>query len=245
MSAAVQKGTRMLTLINSDDEQQAFPSPERALKEPNGLLAVGGSLSIARLELAYRRGIFPWYGEGDPILWWSPDPRLVLFPGDLRISRSLRKTLRRRIFQFSFDRAFGAVIRACAVPRGKSEGTWLSADMRSAYVAFHRAGFAHSFEAWQDGCLVGGLYGVAMGRIFYGESMFHRVTDASKATLAFAVACLSSWNYRLIDCQVYSSHLASLGAITIPRSEFLALVSDYSQMSLNPEAWRQAPRDFP
>jgi len=235
----------MLTLIDPNDERQAFPPIDSALKEPNGLLAVGGSLSSARLELAYRHGIFPWYGDGDPILWWSPDPRLVLFPGNLRISRSLRKTLSRRIFQFSFDRAFGAVIAACAEPRGKSEGTWLTDDMRSAYIDFHRAGFAHSFEAWQDGCLVGGLYGVAMGRVFYGESMFHRVTDASKAVLAFAVACLSSWNYRLIDCQVYTSHLAGLGAFTIPRSEFQALVSDYSQMSVNPEAWRHAPAEFP
>ncbi|AAU92195.1 MULTISPECIES: leucyl/phenylalanyl-tRNA--protein transferase [Methylococcus] len=234
----------MLTLIDPNDERQAFPPPDAALKEPNGLLAVGGSLSVARLERAYRRGIFPWYGEGDPILWWSPDPRLVLFPEKLRISRSLRKTLRRRLFRFSFDRAFRAVITACAERREKSEGTWLTADMQSAYLAFHHAGFAHSFEAWQDGALVGGLYGVAMGRIFYGESMFHRVTDASKAALAFAVGCLSHWGYRMIDCQVYSSHLVSLGASTIPRSEFQALVSEYSETSVDPEAWKHAPGDF-
>ncbi|MDF9393402.1 MULTISPECIES: leucyl/phenylalanyl-tRNA--protein transferase [Methylococcus] len=235
----------MLTLIDPNDERQAFPPPDAALKEPNGLLAVGGSLSVARLELAYRRGIFPWYGEGDPILWWSPDPRLVLFPEKLRISRSLRKTLRRRTFRFSFDRAFVEVITACAEPRGKSVGIWLTADMRSAYLAFHRAGFAHSFEAWQDGVLVGGLYGVAMGQIFYGESMFHRVTDASKAALAFAVACLSAWGYRMIDCQVYSSHLASLGASAIPRSEFQAMVSEYSEMPVDPQAWQRTPGDFP
>ncbi|MEW6039615.1 MAG: leucyl/phenylalanyl-tRNA--protein transferase [Pseudomonadota bacterium] len=235
----------MLTLIDPYDDVQEFPPPDRALKEPNGLLAIGGSLSTARLERAYRCGIFPWYGDGDPILWWSPDPRLVLFPENLRTSRSLGKTLRRRIFQFSFDRAFEAVIAACAEPRGESEGIWLTGEMQSAYVAFHRAGFAHSFEAWREGQLVGGLYGVAMGRIYYGESMFHRATDASKAALAFAVACLSSWGYRMIDCQVYSSHLASLGASVIPRGQFQALVSEYSKMSANPDAWKRVPESFP
>ncbi|QJD30217.1 leucyl/phenylalanyl-tRNA--protein transferase [Methylococcus geothermalis] len=235
----------MLTLIDPNNERQEFPPAERALKEPNGLLAVGGSLSVARLERAYRRGIFPWYGDGDPILWWSPDPRLVLLPENLRISRSLRKALRRQLFQFSFDRAFDAVITACAEPRRESEGTWLTAEMQSAYVAFHRAGFAHSFEAWQDGRLVGGLYGVAMGRIYYGESMFHRVTDASKAALVFAVACLSNWGYRMIDCQVYSSHLASLGASSVPRSQFEAWVGRYSEMPVHPDAWQRAPENFP
>lgn len=235
----------MLTFLDPADERQEFPSVELALRQPNGLLAVGGSLSVARLEQAYRRGIFPWYGEDDPVLWWSPDPRLVLFPESLKISRSLGKTLRRRAFEFSFDRAFDDVISACAEPRPDSEGTWLSAEMQLAYAAFHRAGFAHSFEAWQEGRLVGGLYGVAIGRVFYGESMFHRVTDASKATLAFAVSCLSHWGYRLIDCQVYSSHLASLGAVSVPRRRFQAWIKEYTVQPQNPSAWLDAPESFP
>ncbi|MDD2768572.1 MAG: leucyl/phenylalanyl-tRNA--protein transferase [Methylococcus sp.] len=235
----------MLTFLDPADERQEFPSVELALRQPNGLLAVGGSLSVARLEQAYRRGIFPWYGEDDPILWWSPDPRLVLFPESLKISRSLGKTLRRRVFEFSFDCAFDDVISACAELRPDSEGTWLSAEMQLAYAGFHRAGFAHSFEAWHEGRLVGGLYGVAVGRVFYGESMFHRVTDASKAALAFAVSCLSHWGYRLIDCQVYSSHLASLGAVSVPRLKFQAWIKEYAVQPQNPSAWLDAPEGFP
>lgn len=231
----------MLTILDPNNEKQNFPPVERALTEPNGLIAVGGSLTVGRLERAYRQGIFPWYSEGDPILWWSPDPRLVLLPENLRVSKSLRKVLRRQVFQFSFDQAFETVISACAEPRKASEGTWLTPEMRLAYVDFHRAGFAHSFEAWQQGVLVGGLYGVALGQVFFGESMFYRVTDASKAAFAFAVDCLSNWGYRMIDCQVHTPHLAGLGAELIERARFQAWISEYSRKPISVEAWQSTP----
>lgn len=234
----------MLTILNRHDRNQAFPNVDEALDEPNGLLAVGGCLSPRRLENAYRRGIFPWYGEGEPILWWSPDPRLVLTPDQVKISRSLRKTLRRGTFEFSFDRCFEAVLDACAEPRPYANGTWIVPEVRRAYLQFHHLGHAHSFESWQDGRLVGGLYGVAMGRVFFGESMFHRVSDASKAAFAYATHCLRQWGFALIDCQVYTDHLASLGAIEIPRAEFVRLLDRYCGGPLAPEAWRSAA-DFP
>lgn len=198
-----------------------FPAAELALTEPDGLLAVGGDLSEQRLLAAYRQGIFPWYSEDQPILWWSPNPRAVLFPADLKISRSLRKTLRKQNFRVSFDTAFTQVIRECAAPRPTQRGTWISDEMREAYTRLHRQGHAHSVECWQGEQLAGGLYGIAIGRIFYGESMFSRETDASKVAFVYLVRHLQARGFSLIDCQVSSPHLYTLGAIDIERREFL------------------------
>jgi len=200
-----------------------FPPVEHA--SPEGLLAIGGDLSSRRLLDAYRQGIFPWYSAGQPILWWSPDPRAVLYPERLNISRSLRKTLRRRAFTVTFDHEFEAVIQACAEPRtiggSMSSGTWITREMKAANTELHRAGYAHSVEAWSGSRLVGGLYGVALGRGFFGESMFHRETDASKVALVGLVQLLSRWKFRFIDCQLTSDHVLSLGAVEIPRARFL------------------------
>jgi len=214
-----------------------FPDPALAETEPNGLLAVGGDLSPQRLRSAYRLGIFPWYGAGQPILWWSPDPRLVLFPDRLRISRSLRKTLRRGAFTVSLDRDFGAVIRACAAPRADAGGTWIVPAMARAYERLHVLGLAHSAEAWRGDELAGGLYGVAMGRVFFGESMFSRASDASKVALAYLARCLSDWGYALIDCQVYTPHLASLGAVEMPRAEFQRRLAEAIDQPVAGHAW--------
>ena len=173
-----------LTLLDPDNPKEDFPAIKKALKEPNGLLAVGGCLSATRLLNAYRQGIFPWYNDDEPILWWSPDPRLVLFPEQLIISQSLRKTLRKQKFTVTIDNAFTHVIKACAQPRTEESGTWISSDIENAYSELHRLGYAHSAEAWLNGELVGGLYGVAIGQVFFGESMFHTVTDASKVAFA-------------------------------------------------------------
>ena len=214
-----------------------FPDPALAETEPNGLLAVGGDLSPQRLRSAYRLGIFPWYGAGQPILWWSPDPRLVLFPDRLRISRSLRKTLRRGAFTVSLDRNFGAVIRACAAPRPDADGTWILPQIARAYERLHALGLAHSAEAWQGDELVGGLYGVAMGGVFFGESMFSRASDASKVALVHLVRSLAGWGYVLIDCQVYTPHLASLGAVEIPRAEFQRRLAEAVDQPVAVHAW--------
>lgn len=197
-----------------------FPPVESALQDPNGLLAVGGDLSPVRLLHAYRHGIFPWYEQGQPVLWWAPDPRSVLFPDHLRISRSMRKSLVNRGFILSMDSAFPEVIRACGGKRNYTDSTWITPEMDSAYNQLHEMGIAHSVETWLDGNLVGGLYGIALGRVFFGESMFSRVTDASKVALVHLVGQLGAWNYQLIDCQVQSAHLDSLGAQNISRREF-------------------------
>ena len=214
-----------------------FPDPALAETDPNGLLAVGGDLSPQRLHNAYRLGIFPWYGDGQPILWWSPDPRLVLFPDDLRISRSLRRTLRRGTFSVSLDRDFPAVIHACAAPRSDADGTWILPEIARAYERLHGLGLAHSAEAWQGDELVGGLYGVAIGRAFFGESMFSRASDASKVALVHLVRRLTDWGYALIDCQVYTPHLASLGAVEIPRAEFQRRLAEAVAAPVAAEAW--------
>lgn len=216
---------------------------EQALLEPNGLLAVGGDLTPRRLLAAYRHGIFPWYEAGQPLLWWSPDPRLVLFPEDLKVSRSLAKLLRRENYQFSFDRAFPAVIDACAAPRDGEGGTWLTPAMRAAYIELHRLGHAHSAEIWMNGRLAGGLYGVALGRVFFGESMFHRVSNASKLAFVLLVHLLHEWNYALIDCQVYTAHLQSLGAREIARSDFSFLLECFCAEAPGSEAWVFPARD--
>ena len=217
-------GPGALHWIRADDPPDAFPDPQRALREPDGLLAVGGDLAPDRLLAAYRRGIFPWFEAGQPILWWSPDPRAVLRPEQLKVSSSLRKTLRSGRLEVTVDHAFDAVIRGCAEPRPSQRGTWLTADMVSAYERLHALGHAHSVEVWQEQDLAGGLYGLAIGRVFFGESMFSRVRDASKVALCHLVSEVRARGLELIDCQVYSPHLASLGCRTLPRREFLRLL---------------------
>ena len=199
--------------------QDAFPSLDQA--SDDGLLAVGGDLSPERLQCAYSRGIFPWFEQGQPILWWSPDPRCVLYPEKFNSSRSMRKSIRRESFSLSYDRAFESVIVACAAPRDAQGGTWITPDMRKAYCALHELGCAHSVEVWQDDELVGGLYGVSLGRVFYGESMFSRVSQASKFALQSLCKKLQAEHYTLIDCQLESAHLLSLGAQVIPRAQFI------------------------
>jgi leucyl/phenylalanyl-tRNA--protein transferase len=203
-----------------------FPPVESALRSPNGLLAAGGELSPARLLDAYRHGIFPWFNAGEPVLWWSPDPRMVLIPGEFRVSHSLRKTLRNGDHEVRVDTSFEQVMRACAAPREGHAGTWIHEDMIAAYCALHSLGYAHSVETWMDGELVGGLYGMALGRMFYGESMFSRRTDASKIAIAHLATQLGRWDFGMIDCQMNTPHLASLGAREIPRSEFIARVRE-------------------
>ena len=232
-----------------------FPPVETALSEPNGLLAMGGDLSPTRLLDAYRHGIFPWFNPGDPILWWSPDPRMVLVPGEVRVTRSLAKRLRNSGFEVRVDTAFTEVMRACAAPRppaGRGSGgvllagaapregetgTWISPAMVAAYGRLFDAGYAHSVETWHDGRLVGGLYGVAIGRMFYGESMFSREPDASKVALVRLARQLQQWDFGLIDCQMETPHLASLGARTMPRAMFTARLAELVKLPHLPGPW--------
>ena len=207
-----------------------FPPVERALKDPNGLLAAGGELSVERLLEAYRRGVFPWYSGAEPVLWWSPDPRMVLYCEEPKVARSLAKSVRNKGYEVRVDTAFAAVLDGCA---DRPLGTWLGGDMKKAYLRLHRAGHAHSFETWRDGELVGGLYGVALGRMFYGESMFSRETDASKVALVALVGELRAREFPLIDCQMHTPLLASFGARDIPRRTFLrelAALVNYPQV---------------
>ncbi len=215
--------------------EYSFPPLDAAT--PEGLLAIGGDLSSGRLLAAYRRGIFPWYSAGQPILWWSPDPRTVLYPRQLTVRRSLRKSLRQRGFALTTDSAFTEVIDRCAEPRTSEAGTWITPQMRAAYTDLHRAGHAHSVETWQGDQLVGGLYGIAIGQAFFGESMFSRVTDASKAALVALARVLVDRGYRFIDCQVSSEHLLSLGARNIPRALFVRQLQQAVAADTNPEHW--------
>jgi leucyl/phenylalanyl-tRNA---protein transferase len=201
-----------------------FPALEEALAHPDGLLAIGGDLTINRLLAAYRLGIFPWYNDKEPILWWSPAQRMVLFPEALKVSRSLRKTIRTGQFTITLDRNFREVIQACAAPRRRHSGTWITSEMQNAYCQLHEYGFAHSCEAWYEGRLVGGLYGIALGKIFFGESMFSHISGASKVAFAHFVWQLQHWGYKVIDCQVYTRHLESLGAKLIPRQDYRTLL---------------------
>jgi leucyl/phenylalanyl-tRNA--protein transferase len=214
---------------------------ERALREPNGLLAAGGGLAPERLLDAYRRGIFPWFGEDDPVLWWAPHPRMVLWLNELHVSRSLRRTLRSGRYRVTLDAAFDAVIDGCAEPRADDAGTWITAGMRRAYTTLARRGYAHSVEAWMGEQLAGGLYGVAVGRMFYGESMFSRAADASKVALTGLVGQLQRWGFELIDCQMSTTHLASLGAREIPRSEFVRHVARLTGLPAVPAPWTLEP----
>lgn len=213
-----------------------FPPLEQALRNPNGLLAAGGDLSAGRLISAYRHGCFPWFQEGQPILWWSPDPRMVLLPAELHVSHSLRKLMRQGRFTVSFDRDFAAVIQACAAPRSYADGTWITPAMQDAYRELHRRGIAHSVEVWQHDQLVGGLYGLAMGRLFFGESMFSRTTNASKIAFVTLTERLRECGFALIDCQMHTQHLASFGAREIPRAEFAGYLARYVDQT-GPSPW--------
>ena len=223
---------KTVTWLSPKDAPDWFPPVEQALDDPPGLLAAGGDLSPARLIAAYRRGIFHWYSTGQPVLWWSPDPRAVLFPEEFKVSRSLAKTLRNGGFTVTLDREFAQVIDGCAAPRPESPGTWITPEMREGYLELHRRGYAHSVEARLGEELVGGLYGVRLGGVFFGESMFSRTRDASKVALAHLVAVCRRNSIAVIDCQLASRHLSSLGARSIPRAQFQALLEEW--VSLDP-----------
>jgi len=221
------------------EAKDPFPPVERALKNPNGLLAAGGELSPERLLEAYRRGVFPWYSGAEPVLWWSPDPRMVLYCDELKVSRSLGKSVRNKGYEVRLDTAFAAVLEGCA---GRPQ-TWLGAGMRKAYLRLHRAGYAHSFETWRGRDLVGGLYGVAIGRMFYGESMFSRATDASKVALVDLVGELRARGFPLIDCQMHTPLLASLGARDIPRQAFLRALATLVNYRELPGKWNERTQE--
>lgn len=223
--------------LDPRNPQEPFPPVEQALSDPNGLLAIGGDLSIHRLLQAYQKGIFPWFNPDEPILWWAPDPRAVFIPEDIHISRSLNKALRREDYAVSLDRAFASVIRACSEQR--KEGTWLGGNMQLAYLELYRRGHAHSVEVWRAGDLVGGLYGVAIGRIFFGESMFSRADNASKLGLVWLCRQLAAWGFPLVDCQVASPHLETLGARQLPRAQFQACLRQHGDLADHvPGSWR-------
>jgi leucyl/phenylalanyl-tRNA--protein transferase len=227
-----------LPILDPRTPNQDFPATETALTDPDGLLAAGGCLSSQRIINAYKQGIFPWYSPGEPILWWSPNPRLVLFPKKLYISRSLKKTIRKGNFKITFDQAFSQTMQYCAAPRDDETGTWITEEMYLAYTQLHQQGIAHSFEAWLDEELVGGVYGIAIGQVFFGESMFHKKTDASKVAFCCLLQHLAEWGYQLIDCQVHTSHLSSLGAEKIERDIFSKLLKKYCSIQPNEKAWK-------
>ncbi len=213
-----------------------FPGVRSALRDPDGLLAIGGDLSSERILDAYQRGIFPWYSEGQPILWWSPDPRCVLEPAAVKISRSLSKTIRKQIYRASFNEAFEKVIKACAEPRDPGSGSWITDDMMQAYLELHHRGYAVSVECWHKSKLVGGLYGVVIDKIFFGESMFSHMSDASKVALVHLARTTDALGFRLIDCQVHSRHLQSMGAIPMQRELFVSILNTYCK-STTPVSW--------
>jgi leucyl/phenylalanyl-tRNA--protein transferase len=223
--------------IAETDPPDGFPPVAQALREPDGLLAVGGDLGTPRLLAAYRRGIFPWYEDGQPLLWWSPDPRCVFRAGDLHVSRRLRQAIRRSTFEVRINTAFADVIRACAGPRRYQRGTWITRDIRDAFERLHAEGWAHSIEIWSGDRLVGGLYGLAIGRAFFGESMFSDQTNASKFALLYMDRLLRDGTLGLLDCQVRSSHLLTMGAGTLSRSHFVALLDDLCEPAAAFEHW--------
>ena len=225
----------MIPWLEADDP---FPPVASALRDPNGLLAAGADLSLDRILAAYRQGIFPWFSPGDPILWWSPDPRMVLGPDRIRITRSLARTLRKADYEVRFDTAFPAVIAACATtPRDGQNGTWITPAMQTAYIALHELGYAHSIETWRGDRLIGGLYGLAIGRAFFGESMFSHATDASKIALAHLCRFLVARDFGIIDCQMETTHLASLGAVPLPRDVYVAKIAALVATGPAPERW--------
>jgi len=237
-------GNRIVWL-GPDDPPDAFPPVEDALGEPSGLLAAGGDLSTGRLLAAYPRGIFPWYDSGQPLLWWSPDPRCVFKQGCLHLSRRLRRYLRQSSAEVRFNTSFGDVILACAGPRRSGQGTWITPDMSAAYERLHREGWAHSVEIWQDGSLVGGLYGLVIGRAFFGESMFSDDANASKIALLTLSRMMDADEFGILDCQVPSSHLLSLGATLIPRREFVGILKQLCEPATPFENWPSAPMSIP
>jgi leucyl/phenylalanyl-tRNA--protein transferase len=225
----------MEILHTLNQEELSFPPVELALSEPNGLLAVGGDLSVERLLLAYRQGIFPWYEDGQPILWWHPDPRMVLFPDELHVSSSLNRFIKKQHHTITSDKAFSEVVRACASQRSKNRhGTWITPEMQAAYQHLHETGWAHSVEVWQGEQLIGGLYGIAIGAMFFGESMFSQADNASKLAFVTLVRKLHEQDYKLIDCQVASGHLSSLGAREISRQAFMRVVEEAVDL---PRVW--------
>jgi leucyl/phenylalanyl-tRNA--protein transferase len=234
-------GSNRVVWISTSDPPDAFPNIEMAMQEPDGLLAAGGDLSSSRLLAAYRLGIFPWFDEGQPILWWSPNPRCVLVPGDFHVARRLRRELRRSAAEIRFNTRFGEVIRRCAEPRITQQGTWITADMISAYERLHEENWAHSVEVWESDRLVGGLYGLAIGKVFFGESMFSRRSNASKYALFALSQCLLANDFELIDCQVLSHHLTTLGATLMPRSRFAAALRHACEPAEPFTAWPGIP----
>lgn len=234
--------------LDPDPDNIDFPHPDHALTEPDGLLAIGGDLSPSRLINAYINGIFPWYSEGQPVLWWSPNPRAVLFPDKLHISKSMKKLIRQGKFHTTLDTAFEQVIHFCAnTPRPEQEGTWITSEIEQAYIRLHKMGIAHSAECWLDNQLVGGLYGLAIGKVFFGESMFSHHPNASKIAFIHLLDELKKANYALIDCQVTTDHLISLGAEEIPRKQFLKLISQYTRSFFDQKQktnyWLEASRN--
>ncbi|WP_148875849.1 leucyl/phenylalanyl-tRNA--protein transferase [Serratia marcescens] len=224
-----------MRIVKLSPQSLTFPSPEGALRDPNGLLAIGGDLTAPRLLAAYERGIFPWYSPGEAILWWSPDPRAVLFPAEFHLNRSLKRFLRHDPFRITLNHDFAAVIAACA--HRPDEGTWIGPEVQRAYQHLHRLGYAHSVEVWLDDQLVGGMYGVAQGALFCGESMFSRVTNASKCALMAFCRHFAAYGGELIDCQVLNAHTARLGAREIPRRQFLQQLSTLQRRPLAPACW--------
>lgn len=222
------------------DPSAPFPPIDTALQRPNGLLAWGGGLEPRRLLAAYRLGIFPWYSEGEPILWWSPAPRCVIYPPEVHLSRRTRRRFAAGAFTLSLDRAFEQVIDACAAPRANSSGTWITAALRASFVRLHRQGFAHSLEVWQQGELAGGIYGLALGRVFFGESMFSRVTDGSKMALVALCRHLQAHGYGLLDCQVPNDHLHRMGAVEISRKKFARHLDQWVHQSQPAGCWSTA-----
>ena len=218
---------KLLYLVKNKKMAIDFPDITDALKNPNGLLAIGGDLDETRLLSAYQKGIFPWYNEGEPILWWAPNPRCILKPNKIHISHSLKKCLRKNQFQITYNRNFANVINQCSVNRNKDNDTWLTADMKKAFINLHKSGYAHSVECWHNKELVGGLYGIAMGKIFFGESMFSRMSNTSKITLVHLAEQLKEMNFQLIDCQINSKHLQTLGAQLITRNQFTKFLKDF------------------
>jgi len=228
-----------ITWLDPSDNSAVFPDVENALQDPEGLLAAGGDLSVTRLLNAYRHGIFPWYEAGQPILWWSPNPRGILFTEKFRISTSLRKTLRKHSWAITFDGDFKKTVLSCAAPRSYARGTWITSEMAEAYTALHRQGYAHSVELWDhQECLIGGIYGVLIGRMFYGESMFSFQTNASKVALVYLATHLHHWGLPLLDCQLPSSHLESLGAETISRKNYIDTMTPLAYQKLQNFNWK-------
>ena len=223
--------------LRPDDPPELFPEPASALDEPNGLLAAGGDLGEARLLAAYVRGVFPWYDEGQPILWWSPDPRCILRPADLRVTRRLEQYARRSRLELRFNSSFAAVIDACAGPRRAGSGTWITPEMQAAFASLHDRGWAHSIEVWDERQLVGGLYGLCIGQVFFGESMFSAAPNASKFAMLGLCAIMLKSGLELLDCQVVSGHLLTMGATTMPRAEFCGLLGRLCQPGLPFNGW--------